>query len=470
MPGRRASQLAGITGGVLLLAAGGAWLLLSRPAVHIRASSPVLVTSNRSAASLIEAHNTPSLAVDPANGRHLVLAERIDRPRFGCRLHVSTDAGATWTVSSVPLPAGKDTCFIPDVAFVGRTIYLVYLTLNTHPHDPLSGGNDPNGMYLERSTDGGQTFGAPLDLNGHDNLQPRLAADQRSGRLYITYVKGSPLQNDTPLGFGPPPNPIMVISSTDGVRFTDPVQVNDPHRLRVAAPTPEVAPNGELFVLYQDYEQDLDDYNNRAVPYHGKFSLVLARSSDRGRSFTQTVVDNQQVRSHRFLIYLPPFPALAIAPDGRHVYAAWSDARDGAPDVFLRPSDDGGKTWKDAQKINRRPSGVPANFELPALDAPGPNRVDAIFYAITGSKPRNELQFTTSTDGGAHFESPVRISKTFDATVGVGSARDIGRVDWGAHLALVSGPHGAFAAWSDSSQGNQDTQRQDIFFATISVR
>jgi hypothetical protein len=470
MPGRRISQIAVVAGTVLLLGAGGAWLLLRPPAVHVRATAPVLVTGNDSATSLIEAHNTPSLAVDPSNGRHLVLAERIDRPRFGCRVHVSSDGGATWTVSSVPLPAGKDTCFIPDVAFVGRTVYLVYLTLNTHPHDPLSGGNDPNGMYLERSTDGGLSFEPPLDLHGHDNLQPRLAADQRSGRLYITYVRGSPLQNDTPLGFGPPPNPIMVISSTDGVRFTDPVQVNDLHRLRVAAATPAVTPNGDLLVLYEDYHDDLDDYNNKAIPYQGRFTLVLARSHDWGRTFDQHVVDDHQVRPHRFLIYLPPFPALAVAPDGRHVYAAWSDARDRAPDIFLRRSEDGGTTWKGAQKINQRPSGIPANFELPALDAPSPDRVDAIFYAITGSRPRNQLEFTTSTDAGAHFQAPVRISRVFDATVGVGSARDLGRVDWGAHLAIVSSPQGALAAWSDSSQGNPDTQRQDIFFATVSIR
>jgi len=456
----------------LVAVAGGVAFASQRPRYSIDGGTPRLVTTDQSATSLIEAHNTPSLAVDPVDDRHLVIAERIDRPRFGCRVHVSNDGGQMWHSVTVALPGGKDNCFIPDVAFLGRTVYLVYLTLNTHPRDPLSGGNDPNGMYLARSDDGGQSFGTPLKLPGVDNLQPRLVVDRNAGRLYIVYVKGSPEQNDTPLGFGPPPNPIMVISSTDGGQtFSDPVEVSDSKRLRVAAPTPVVAQNGTLFVLYQDYKGDLDDYNNRATPYQGTFAVMLARSTDQGKTFSQVVVDDQQVRPHRFLIYLPPFPSLAVAPDGNRLYAAWSDGRDGAPDVFLRRSDDGGITWQRATKVNRRANNRPANYELPAVAAPTRDQVDIIYYVLTGSTPKNSVEFAYSTDGGDHFQGRATISRSFDARVGVASARDLGRVDWGDHLALFApSPTRAFAAWSDSSRGTTDTQRQDIVMASVSLR
>lgn len=472
MPKRLPYVLAAATGVLLLAVAGAVAFASQRPAYTIDAGATALVTTNQSATSLIEAHNTPSLAVDPVDQRHLVLAERVDRPRFRCGVHVSEDGGQTWQVATVALPTGKDNCFIPDVAFLGRTVYLVYLTLNTHPRDPLSGGNDPNGMYLARSDDGGHTFGGPTKLPGTDNLQPRLAVDRNAGQLYIIYVKGSPEQNETPLGFAPPPNPIMVISSTDGGQtFSDPVQVGDPKRLRVAAPTPVVAQNGTLFVLYQDYKGDIDDYNNRAIPYSGTFAVMLARSTDQGKTFTQTVVDDQQVRPHRFLIYLPPCPSLAVAPDGNHLYAAWSDGRDGAPDVFVRRSDDGGSTWHAATKVNKRASGVPANYELPAVAAPTADQVDIIYYALTGSTPSNSVEFAYSTDRGDHFRARAAISRSFDARVGVASARDLGRVDWGEHLALFAASSTeAYAAWSDSSRGTSDTQRQDIVFARVSLR
>ena len=471
MPRHVPYLIAGGIGIVLISIAGGVAFASQRPPYTIAAGAPVLVTTNQSATSLIEAHTTPSLAVDPVDNRHLVLAERIDRPRFGCRVHVSDDGGHSWSLAGVSLPSGKDNCFIPDVAFLGRTVYLVYLTLNDHPRDPLSGGNDPNGMYLARSDDGGGTFATPVKLPGNDNLQPRLAVDHNAGRLYIIYVKGSPLQNDTPLGFAPPPNPVMMISSTDGQTFADPVQVSDPKRLRVAAPTPVVAQNGTLFVLYQDYKGDVDDYNNWATPYKGTFAVVLARSTNEGKSFSQTVVDDQQVRPHRFLIYLPPFPSLAVTPDGNHLYAAWSDGRDGAPDVFLRRSDDAGSSWHPATKVNQRSGNGPANYELPALAAPGGNQVDIIYYMLSGSTPTNTVEFAYSTDGGDHFQARAAISRTFDARVGVASARDLGRVDWGDHLALVAiSATEAVAAWSDSSHGTSDTERQDIVAAMVNLR
>lgn len=456
---------------VLLLAVGAVALTLTRSPFRVETTAPVSVSQASGAAVLIEAHNSPSLIVDPNDDAHLVEAERVDRPRFDCRVHVSRDRGSTWAPARVPLPEGKDNCFIPDLVFSRGSVFLVFLTLNTHPHDPLSGGNDPNGMYLERSDDGGLTFGEPIALPGADNLQPRLAADPRSGDLYVVYVKGSPLQNDTPLGLGPPPNPIVVISSRDGgASFSAPVQLSDPRRPRVGAPSPAVLPNGDLVVLYQDYKNDLDDYNNAAVPYRGTFALMLARSIDGGRTFSNSILDDGQVRPSRFLIYLPPFPSLAVSPDGSHLYAAWSDARDGAPDVLLRRSEDGGHRWSGIQKLNRRPGG-PANYLLPALAASSRNRVEAIWYAVVGNHPTDHVEYSYSADGGRTFSAPIRISGVFDPSVGPPSARLLGTADFGCRIALAatrSGP--TVAAWSDSSRGSGATGRTDIMTSRVDLQ
>lgn len=473
MRDRRLALASLVLGVVLLVAAAGAALVLfNRQPYRVVAGPPILVTADRGPSSIIEAHNTPSLAVDPTRPGHLVLAEKVDRPRFGCHVHVSEDGGRTWAESQLPLPPDRDTCFVPDLAFLGSSVYLVYLTLNTHPHDPLSGGNDPNGMYLERSQDGGRTFGQPMKLPGGDNLQPRLAADPHAGRLYVVYVRGSPLQNDTPLGLGPPPNPIVAISSSDGgASFSAPVQVNDGSRARVGAATPMVGPRGDLFVLYEDYRRDLDDYHNWSVPFRGTFALVLARSRDGGLTFSESVVEPAQVRPHRFLVYTPPFPALAMSPDGSSIYAGWSDGRDGAPDVLFRRSPDGGSSWSTPLKLNARSENTRANFDLPALSAPSRERVEAVWYAFTGSRPTAHVEFAYSTDGGQRFYAPAVISPAFDGSFGVPSPRDLGSTDFGSRLALAT-PRGgpSLVAWSDSSRGSKDTGREDVYVAELNLR
>ncbi|GAC1701935.1 MAG: hypothetical protein NVS9B6_17470 [Candidatus Limnocylindrales bacterium] len=473
MATRRVAYLLLGSGGSLLIAvAVAAYLLLLPSSFRVDVTAPILVTTERGAASIIEAHNSPALVVDPADDRHLVLAARLDRPRFGCRVFSSTDGGGSWTPSAIPLPAGQDTCYAADVAFLNGQVFLTYLTLNTRPRDPLSGGNDPNGMYLLRSDDGGKTFGSSVTLPGKDDLQPRIAVDPGRGVLYVVYVKGGPLQNDTPLGLGPPPNPIMVISSPDGGRtFSDPRQVNDLRRIRVGAATPLVTSAGELLVLYQDYKNDLEDYQNKSLLYEGTFALVLARSSDSGLSFSESVVDDAQVRPHRFLIYTPPFPALAISPDGTSMYAAWSDGRDGAPDVLLRGSHDGGRTWSAPTKLNDRRPDSPANYELPALVAPDRDRVEAVFYAFSGTPPRGRVQYTYSTDGGRRFQAPIAVGPDFDATIGVPSARDLGGVEYGSRLSLATTQVGlTLMAWSDPGRGSADTGRTDINFARVALR
>lgn len=471
MTQRSAALVLLAAGLVLLIAVGVAAFAFARSPYRVEASPPVLVNQEGGSNAIIEAHTSPALIVDPADENHLIEAERVDRPRFGCRVHVSHDGGVTWNAARIPLPAGRDNCFIPDLVFSRGSIFLVFLTLNTHPRDPLSGGNDPNGMYLERSDDGGLSFSEPSALPGNDNLQPRLASDPRNGNLYVVYLKGSPLQNDTPLGLGPPPNPIVAISSTDGgATFSAPVQLSDPHRLRVGAPTPVVLPNGDLLVLYEDYRNDLDDYNNRAIPYRGTFALMLARSGDGGRTFANSILDDSQVRPSRFLIYLPPFPSLALSPDGSHLYVAWSDARDGAPDVLLRRSEDGGHTWSAVQKLNHRAEG-PANYVLPALVATSRDRVEAIWYAVVGAHHLNHVEYSYSADGGRTFATPVTISSAFDGGVGAPSARVLGTVDFGCRLALAAGRGGAvFAAWSDSSRGTADTGRMDIMLSRVVLR
>ncbi len=431
----------------------------------------VQVTPNGGDA-VIRAQNSPSIAVDPTDPQRILMAYRIDRPAFGCAVRRSTDGGRHWTSVAVPTPEGYDTCFAPDVAFApDGTAYLLFTTLDTqsefHP-----AGNVPNGGWLATSTDHGATFAAPYHVVPANSVQAHVTVGP-SGRVYICWLQGDTAVPETPLGLGPPPNPLMISSTDDGgMTMSPPVQINPPDRQRVGAASVAVADDGTVFVLYQDYRNDLADYHNFAKPFHGTFALVLARSTDGGRSFTQNVVDDEVVRARPFLIYLPPTPSLAVGPDGNRVYVAWQDARGGAPNVLLRRSDDRGRTWGPPQRLNDRPH-EPAAYVLPAVSVAPGGRVDVIFLGQrpSGDRLLTDAWYVTSTDDGDDFSSPVRLTgRSYNGHVGPENPRLPATTDHGTGLGLHSLPSGVLAAWPDSWRGTSATGRQDIVAARVRLR
>ena len=159
-----------------------------------------------------------------------------------------------------------------------------------------------------------------------------------------------------------PGNPIQVTRSDDGgASWEEPVRVSSPDRLRAIAPAPEVDRDGNLYVLYLDIGGDRLDYEGGhrgrgGPPYPGPSELVLARSSDRGKTWEESVAGRGLVPTKRFLVFLPEFPSVAVARDGR-VYAAYHSAGQGDPaDVLLWTLAPGASTWSSPSARQRHPT------------------------------------------------------------------------------------------------------------------
>ena len=105
----RAVAAALLAGAGLVLVAVG---LQSAPA-GLRPGDPTFVNTDRPG---INAHNSPAVALS-ASGNAIALADRIDTPRFGCTVSLSTTGGATWKQLSLPLPPEAPNCHQPDVAY-----------------------------------------------------------------------------------------------------------------------------------------------------------------------------------------------------------------------------------------------------------------------------------------------------------------------------------------------------------------
>ncbi|MDP9386747.1 MAG: glycoside hydrolase [Actinomycetota bacterium] len=458
----------------LALAVAGLGVLIGAFVV-LPAGSPVDVAANVfvNHGGPIDASNSPTVARNPRRPDNLVVVYRVDRPGFSARLEWSEDAGATWERSALPLPDAAAPCaaavddqgcpFAPDVAFApDGTLYVSYVNLEGR-------GNVPTNLWLATSRDGGRSISPPVRVAGRLTFQPRVAVDP-AGTVHLTWLQANEVGV---LRFVGLPNPVVAVHSTDGgKRFSAPVTVSDAHRERVGAATPVVDSRGELVVLYQDFKDDRRDFENLEGPaWSEPFALVVARSSDGGKTFSRGVeLESGVVPTRRFVVFLPEFPSLAAGPQGE-LYVAWADGRNGDEDVFLRRSSDGGRTWAGAVRVNDNPRKDGTTQYLPRLDVTPDGRVDVLFLDRRADRAdvMTEAFLGISHDGGRSFDN-LRVSSTsFDSRVGPSIGPQFG-VDFGSRLGLASSSAAkTVGVWTDTRLGTEATGRQDVVAALVGV-
>lgn len=457
-----------LVGGVGLVLLGvGAWLVAGalRPQVQVEvAGGDLPVNAGAADPRDLRAHNSPTLARNPADPLNLAVASRIDTPRFSCALHVSSDAGATWQRARIPVPEGaRPTCYAPDVAFgpAGR-LYFSFVTLEGR-------GNTPEAVWVATSDDGGEAVSTPVRVGGELAFQVRLAVDPEvEGRVWVSWLQAQ----EVGLGAFPEPgNPIVAARSTDrGASWDDPVVVSDAARQRVVAPVPVVGRGGAVHVAYLDLGDDRLDYHGAhqgrgGPPYPGPWWLVVARST--GTGWSESVVDTL-TPSERFVPFLPPFPSIDAGADGR-LAVVFHDRRLGDPDVWLWRSDGDGTQWADPVRVNDTAPSDGTVQRLPVVDL-AHGRVDVAYYdgRQDPGGPLTEVAFQSSADGGRSFSPRVAVSAVpFDATIGLGSER--GLPDLGSRLGLVSGRAEAMVVWTDTRAGTQASNKQDLVRGVVTV-
>lgn len=459
-------------GAALLLLGAGALLLPSaydEPVEVERLGRNVPVNSGAPDPADIASNNSPTLVRNPANPRNLVVANRIDSPRYSCALHLSSDAGSSWSQTPVPAPERERICYAPDIAFgADGTLFLSFVTLR-------GAGNVPNAVWLSRSTDGGKTFSEPEKVHGRLAFQVRITSDPHERRrLYMTWVQGSEVGV---YSFGETGNPIVTMRSDDGGEtWGEPVQTNSPRDERALAPTSAFGPDGSLYVLYLDLGGDRLDYEGGhrgrgGPPYSGRWKLVMARSSDRGTTWRHSDVDRRIVPTERIISFIPPFPSLAIDRRSGRLYAAFEDARLGDPDVWVWSLPRGGSRWEGPTRVNDTPERDRTAQYRPKLDVAPDGRLDVLYYDRRADRRNvmNEVSIQSSFDHGDTFTSRLRLSnRPFSSKVGFGFERDL--PDIGSRLGLESTDARALAVWTDTRAGTTETKKQDIAEAVVSFK
>jgi len=467
---RRYGWRAGAVAGVALVLLGAGSVGASRSIDRVpRAEAPdgdAPINEGARDTGDISANNSPTIARNPRRPENLAVVNRIDTPRFSCALHVSFDGGSRWSRVPIETPEGEERkCYAPDVTFTsdGR-LHMSYVTLR-------GPGNVPSAAWLLTSRDGGRTLSEPRKVIGPLAFQVRLTADPNDPRrLYLSWVQASGVGL---YKFEQPGNPILLARSVDGgSTWERPVRVNDASRLRAVAPSVAVGPEGEVYVLYLDLGDDRLDYEGAhqglgGRPYAGPFKLLLGRSLDHGATWAESVVDDSIVPIERFIVFLTPFPSVAVDPQTGRVYAGFHDRRFGKPDVLVW-SRATGADWEGPTRVNDTPERDASSQYLPKLAVAPSGRLDVVYYDRR-SDPRdvkNEVSLQSSFDHAKSFSQSIPLSnELFDSRIGYGSEREL--PDLGSRLGLVADDSSAYAVWTDTRAGSVDSNKQDLALARV---
>ena len=348
----RSSQFVVVLGLTMLLACPGARAQLSF-------STPHNVSNNSDYSA------TPQVGVDAAGNIYAVWEDDAAN-NSNILFSRSTDGGATF---STPQNISRSASFPynPRLAVQSDgTINVIWLDTPSIAYD----------VYYARSTDGGVTFSAPLNLShdGADNALPQIAVDA-SGNINVAW------ENDN-VTFG-----VFYTHSADGgATFSAPVNLATNTRGSFA---PELVVAGNnVYVAWED------DFNFQS-------DISFSRSTDGGATFSaaRNLTNNP---SNAF------GAKLAVDASG-NLDLAWIDNPAGNFELMFSRSTDNGATFSAAVDVSNNP-GDAGDAQM-TTDAAG--NVYMVWRENTPPEFNRDIYFVRSMDGGVSFSSPLNLSNNF---------------------------------------------------------
>jgi BNR repeat-like domain len=318
----------------------------------------------------------------------------------------STDGGTTWTKGFLPgitTAAGGSFARVSDPSVAYDAAHNVWLIVSL----PLPGAGTGAAVVVNRSTDGGATWGNPVTVatagagNAGTNLDKTwIACDSTAsspfyGRCYVEW-------DDNGNG-----NRIKMSTSADGGLTWGPAR-ETANAANGLGGQPVVQPNGTVVV-------PANNANETAI--------IAFRSTNGGASWgnaaTVTSIPSHEVAAN---LRSEPLPSAELDGAGK-VYVVWQDCRFrsscSANDIVLTTSTDG-LTWSQVTRIPIHTTGSTFDHFIPGIAVDKSTsgvsaRVALAYYyypnaACTASTCQLDVGLVSSTDGGQTWTSPVQLA------------------------------------------------------------
>jgi len=453
----------------------------------VRLTRPVQATIDDLAPALT--YTAPSLVVDPDDGEVMFAATAELRSRT-CRLLRSNDAGLTWRLlDALPSPTSYPFCSTSSgmltqtpLAF-GRDRTLFFAMSGWDTQDGGSGGSVS--VILARSTDSGASWSSAVVRDARGKTGPQtenhsavaaLAVDTSAPGQDVVYVgwrAGYPQAAPFPGGLRAHRPPLVAASTDGGKTFGEPVDVSSFYKRTSKGPTGADLPLGMGFTapslavdgqgaLYVAYPAAAAAAFPSTVP-PDKLPMVLAKSTDRGKTFTVTEIG--EPLAHNEGVQILKWTPHGGAQGTLHmIYEDKPDQTDRSADrdIYYRRSLDSGATWTMPQRLNDDDPKELRVQVTPNISVTPDGRIDAAWWDFRNDPGTfvNDVYMASSQDNGATWGPNVRITdRSIDRKLGVWS----NGFDIRQPPGLVSTAKVTTVAWDDTRLANAVTEGQDVF-------
>ncbi len=340
-------------------------------------------------------HNETSVAVDPGAPGRVAVAYQVP-----ASVSWSADSGRTWAGGSLPGVGAFQLSGDPSVFYDDRGhLYALYIAFDRpDDYDTLGRSAHRNGIFLNRSDDGGQTWNAQASPVIFQPEKPGIPFEDKPmgtaddavrspwrGNVYVAWTE-----------FRRHETVILFSRSTDGGRsFQPPMVISDhPGSPKDSVGAAEgtdvaVAADGTVFVVWSD-----------------STGILLDRSTDGGVTFgaDQLVAPTGDIVFNvAGVARVNGYPSLEIDRSSGRMYIIWVEPRGERTGILLARSADGGDRWSPPHEIPAAVPPAPGSrfFAWLGLDQKTGALVLGYYEATAGGRLSYNLGW--SRDSGASF-------------------------------------------------------------------